>query len=97
ASKLARPKICYHWTVAEVQKWFKRHCSEYYALYAHYFSEHEINGKALVGLSQSSLLRLGITNAEHRDALCRQILKLRLKADIMEMREIQMRHRITSA
>ncbi|KAF2345352.1 Sterile alpha motif domain, partial [Trinorchestia longiramus] len=53
---------------------------------------HEINGKALVGLTQGALLRLGITKAEHRDALCRQILKLRLKADIMEMKEIQMRH-----
>ncbi|KAF2345350.1 hypothetical protein FHG87_023892, partial [Trinorchestia longiramus] len=38
-NKLARPKICYHWTVADVQKWFKRHCSEYYSLYAHNFSE----------------------------------------------------------
>ena len=57
-------------------------------------SQNEINGKALVGLSQGTLLRLGITNPEDRDAIWRQILKLRLKADIQEMKEIQMRSRL---
>lgn len=97
ANKLARPKPCYLWTTADVQKWFKRHCSEYFPLYAHNFSLHEINGKTLVGLSQGTLLRLGVTSAEHRDAIWRQILKLRLKADIQEMKEIQMRNRLSTA
>lgn len=36
--KFARPKPCYQWTTADVQKWFKRHCSEYFQLYSHLFS-----------------------------------------------------------
>ena len=28
-TKMARPKPVNLWTVADVQKWFKRHCGEY--------------------------------------------------------------------
>lgn len=28
-SKMARPKPVYLWTVGDVLKWYRRHCSEY--------------------------------------------------------------------
>ncbi|KAB7497462.1 Protein aveugle [Armadillidium nasatum] len=88
--KLARPKPCYLWTTAEVQKWLKRHCSEYFQNYSQLFIIHDISGKALVHMSEEALIRLGINNPNHREAVWREILKLRLKADIQEMKEIEM-------
>jgi len=93
ASKVTRPKPCYLWSTADVQKWLKRHCFEYYSTYSHVFMAQEVNGKVLVGLSQGSLARLGVVNPKHHDDIWRQILKLRLKLDIQEMKEIQMRAR----
>ncbi|XP_071552464.1 protein aveugle isoform X1 [Panulirus ornatus] len=88
--KLARPKPCYLWTTADVQKWFKRHCSEYFQLYSHLLIMHDIMGKALVRMTEGTLIRLGIRHPEHVEAIWREILKLRLKADIQEMKEIEM-------
>ena len=36
-SRAARPKPVYLWTVQDVQKWLRRHCSEYYPFYAEKF------------------------------------------------------------
>ncbi|KAG0717054.1 Protein aveugle [Chionoecetes opilio] len=88
--KLARPKPCYQWTTADVQKWFKRHCSDYFQQYGQLFASNDITGKALVRISEATLYRMGIKEPEHVDAILREILKLRLKADIQEMREIEM-------
>ncbi|KAK7086522.1 hypothetical protein SK128_012503 [Halocaridina rubra] len=92
--KLTRPKPCYLWSTADVQKWFKRHCSEYFQLYSHLLIHHDITGKALVRMTEGTLIRLGITHPEHLEAIWREILKLRLKADIQEMKEIEMSSRI---
>lgn len=81
------------WTVSDVVKWFCRHCSEYQQ-YSNLFSQHDINGKALRRATDDSLLRMGIENNEHRDAILREILKQRLKTDIMEIRELQMKNNI---
>lgn len=35
---------------------------------------------------------MGITNKDHREAIWREILKLRLKADIVEIRDLERRH-----
>lgn len=37
------------------------------------------------------LCRLGITDSVHREAIWRQILKIRLKTDIIEIRDLQFR------
>ena len=41
-------------------------------------------------MSEGTLIRLGITHPEHREAIWREILKLRLKADIQELKEIEL-------
>ncbi|XP_076033722.1 sterile alpha motif domain-containing protein aveugle isoform X2 [Oratosquilla oratoria] len=89
-AKVARPKPGYQWSTADVQKWLKRHCSEYFQFYSHLFIKHDITGKALVRMTEGTLIRLGISDPEHREAIWREILKLRLKADIQEMKEIEM-------
>lgn len=90
-AKTNRPKAVYSWSTADVQKWLHRHCSEYQS-YAVNFAVHEVTGRTLLRITDNSLLRLGITNAEHRDAIWREILKLQLKNDIMEIRDNQKRN-----
>nr|CAH7761553.1 unnamed protein product [Callosobruchus chinensis] len=87
-----RPKSVYSWNVTDVQKWLRRHCSDCYQLYAENFIQHDITGRTLLRINDNSLLRLGITNDVHREAIWRQILKLRLKTDIMEIRDMQRRN-----
>nr|CAG4652356.1 EOG090X0LJK [Triops cancriformis] len=87
----ARPKPVYLWTTQDVQKWFRRHCSDYYNLYSEYFLQHGICGRALVRMNDLSLERMGIKNYEHREEIWRQITKLRLKTDILEMRDMEKR------
>ncbi|CAH2044306.1 unnamed protein product, partial [Iphiclides podalirius] len=88
-TKATRPKAVYLWTEADVQKWLRRHCSDYYNLYWERFHEHDITGRALVRINDNTLLRMGITNKEHREAIWREILKLRLKTDIVEIRDLE--------
>ncbi len=32
--KATRPKPVYLWTTSDVQKWFRRHCSDFYTVYS---------------------------------------------------------------
>ena len=64
--KAQRPKPVTQWTAADVQKWLRRHCNEYYSLYSIKFLEQDITGRSLVRLTDNSLLRLEIVISEHR-------------------------------
>ncbi|XP_046990031.1 protein aveugle [Schistocerca americana] len=90
-NKTARPKPVYLWTVLDVQKWLRRHCSDYYPLYAEKFQQHDITGRSLIRINESTLIRLGIENAVHRQEIWREIAKLRLKTDIIEIRDLERR------
>lgn len=89
--KTARPKPVYLWTVVDVQKWFRRHCADY-IIYSELFSKHEITGRALLRITGDSLQRMGITNNRDREAIWREIVKQRLKTDIMEIRDLERMH-----
>ncbi|XP_063243491.1 protein aveugle isoform X2 [Bacillus rossius redtenbacheri] len=91
-SKSARPRPVYLWTVSEVQKWLRRHCSDYYPLYADNFLQHEITGRTLIRFSDTTLARLGVEDPRHRQEIWREITKLRLKTDIIEIRDLQRRN-----
>ncbi|XP_017777557.1 PREDICTED: protein aveugle [Nicrophorus vespilloides] len=84
-----KPKYVYLWTVLDVQRWFRRRCELYYPSYHQQFLNHEITGRALLRFNNDHLLRLGITNKEHREAIWEEILKLKLKNDIMDIRDLQ--------
>ncbi|XP_046444542.1 protein aveugle-like [Daphnia pulex] len=89
--KATRPKPVYLWTTSDVQKWFRRHCSDFYTVYSDLMIQHGICGRALLRMNDISLERLGIHNADHREEIWRQITKLRLKADILEMKDMERR------
>lgn len=80
----------YVWTVLDVQKWFKRFCNDYMQ-YVNLFGQHDITGRTLLRVTDNTLLRMGIKNTMHRDAIWREILKLKLKTDIIEIRDLQFR------
>ncbi|XP_050434255.1 protein aveugle [Adelges cooleyi] len=88
-SRAARPKVVYQWTVQDVQKWFRRHCYDYYVLYGDKFLQHEIIGRALIRINENQLYCMGITNPDHNQEICREILKLRLKTYILEFRDLE--------
>lgn len=61
----------------------------------HLFSvliQHEITGRALLRLNDNSLKRMGIQNNRDREAIWREIVKQRLKTDIMEIRDLEFMH-----
>ena len=43
ANNTQRPKNIQQWSVVDVQKWLRRHCGDYYHLYAESFLEQEVN------------------------------------------------------
>uniref|UniRef100_A0A1A9ZFR9 SAM domain-containing protein n=1 Tax=Glossina pallidipes TaxID=7398 RepID=A0A1A9ZFR9_GLOPL len=49
----------------------------------------EITGRALLRINDSSLQRMGIDNNCHRENIWREIVKQRLKTDIMEIRDME--------
>lgn len=88
-SEEIRPKPVFFWNNTDVMKWLKRHCGEYYDLYYQQFVDHEITGRSLVRMSDVGLQRMGISNSQHREDLCRIIFKLKLKSDILEMKDLE--------
>lgn len=84
-----RPKSIFFWNNADVMKWLQRHCNEFFNLYGQNFLDHEITGRSLIRLDDASLERIGIQDSKHRDELCRIILKLKLKSDILEIKDLE--------
>lgn len=89
ANTNARPKLVFFWTNAEVLKWLRRHCEEYHTLYASLFLENDITGRSLLRMNDSTLERMGIKEKAHREVICTEILKLKLKSDILELKDLQ--------
>jgi len=50
--------------------------------------QHDITGVALVRLTQTHLQNMGIAEAKHREDIYREIAKLRLKSDLLEIRNV---------
>uniref|UniRef100_A0A336MVQ8 CSON004858 protein n=1 Tax=Culicoides sonorensis TaxID=179676 RepID=A0A336MVQ8_CULSO len=91
-----RPRPVFLWSVNDVQKWFRRHCSEYAEDYAKLFLEHDITGRTLLRLTDDALYRMGIQNNEHRNAIYFEIAKQKLKEDILTIRDLELKYRVYS-
>ncbi|XP_030383508.1 protein aveugle isoform X2 [Scaptodrosophila lebanonensis] len=50
---------------------------------------HDITGRALLRITDITLQRMGITNNCDREAIWREIVKQRLKTDILEIRDME--------
>uniref|UniRef100_A0A182W284 SAM domain-containing protein n=1 Tax=Anopheles minimus TaxID=112268 RepID=A0A182W284_9DIPT len=93
--KTARPKPVYMWTVADTLKWLRRHCNERCAQYQELFQRHEITGRALLRITDElTLHRMGIHDEKDRDDILREIIKQRLKTDIMEIRDMELMNNV---
>lgn len=84
-----RPKHLSQWSDVEVLKWIKRHCEHFFNLYSEVFRLHGITGASLCRVTDSMLARLGIQQQEHRDELRRIILKLKLKSDMVRLKDLE--------
>ena len=51
------------------------------------------SGRSLVRLTDNSLLRLEIVITEHRQAILREISKLRLRSNILLLKDIEMKQK----
>ncbi|OQR67660.1 protein aveugle-like [Tropilaelaps mercedesae] len=87
--KKTRPVPVVLWKTVDVMKWLKRCCADHYQLYAHLFLEHDITGRSLVRINDISLEKMGIRDRNHRSELLREILKLKLKSDILEIKDLE--------
>ncbi|XP_022916775.1 protein aveugle [Onthophagus taurus] len=86
-----RPISIYAWSAADVRKWFARHCADYQK-YLGMFAQHEITGRSLLRITENTLLRIGIIDSDDRNAIWREILKLKLKTDIVEIKDMESRN-----
>ncbi|XP_065074445.1 protein aveugle [Ochlerotatus camptorhynchus] len=93
-TKTARPKPVYLWTVADTIKWLRRHCSEQCGKYSDLFQKHEITGRALLRITDNSLYRMGIVDDKDREDILREMIKQRLKTDIMEIRDMELMNNV---
>ncbi|XP_063710148.1 protein aveugle [Culicoides brevitarsis] len=100
----ARPRSVFLWTVSDVQKWFRRHCGDSGASgaafpveeYAKLFADNDITGRTLLRMTDDSLYRMGIHNNEHRNAIYYEVLKQKLKEDILTIRDLELKYRVYS-
>uniref|UniRef100_A0A182UA53 SAM domain-containing protein n=1 Tax=Anopheles melas TaxID=34690 RepID=A0A182UA53_9DIPT len=93
--KMARPKPVYMWTVADTLKWLWRHCNERCVKYQELFQRHEITGRALLRITdEQTLYRMGIHDEKDRSDILREIIKQRLKTDIMEIRDMELMNNV---
>lgn len=84
-----KPKHLSQWSNSDVIKWLKRHCEHFYEQYGDKFLEHEITGRSLCRVTDYMLLRMGIELQDHRDELRRIIMKLKLKSDMVKLRDLE--------
>lgn len=84
-----KPKHLSQWTNTDVIKWLKRHCEHFYEQYGELFQEHEITGRTLCRINDNMLERMGIVLQDHRDELRRIIMKLKLKSDMVKLKDME--------
>lgn len=84
-----KPKHLSQWSNADVIKWLKRHCEHFYEQYGNLFLEHEITGRSLCRITDNMLERMGIEQQDHRDELRRIIMKLKLKSDMVKLKDLE--------
>lgn len=76
----------YFWSVKDVGRWLKKNMPEMAEMYLPMFLYHEISGRIFVHLNDDKLKLMGIENEEHREAIVREVLKLKLSRDVHEFK-----------
>ncbi|KAK7489080.1 hypothetical protein BaRGS_00019741 [Batillaria attramentaria] len=86
-----KPKPLHFWTSADVNKWWRKHGGLCYQLYGDLLTEHDVGGRTLIRMNEIKLEKIGITNVEHRHELMQHILRLRLKHEMAELKNLEQR------
>ncbi|XP_005094646.1 sterile alpha motif domain-containing protein 12 [Aplysia californica] len=86
-----KPKPLYFWSTADVNKWLRKHGGLYYELYGELLSKHEVTGRTLIRMTDIKLEKIGILDATHRHDLMQFILRLRLKHEMSDLRNLNQR------
>ncbi|KAK7101254.1 uncharacterized protein [Littorina saxatilis] len=86
-----KPKPLYFWTSADVNKWWRKHGGLCYQLYGDLLTEHDVGGRTLIRMNDIKLEKIGITNVEHRYELMQHILRLRLKHEMADLKNLDQR------
>lgn len=86
-----KPKPLYFWTSADVNKWWRKHGGLCYQLYGDLLTEHDVGGRTLIRMNEIKLEKIGITNPEHRHELMQHILRLRLKHEMADLKNLDQR------
>ncbi|XP_021946373.1 protein aveugle [Folsomia candida] len=84
-----RPRPPALWTVSECKLWLARHCGDLGVQYSELFMENNVNGRSLLRMNSAALERMGILDERHRQDIWREIIKLKLKSDILEIRDLE--------
>ncbi|CAL8099456.1 unnamed protein product [Orchesella dallaii] len=84
-----RPRPPALWTVNECKLWLGRHCGDLGVQYSELFHQNNVNGRGLLRMNSVALERMGISNAVHRQEIWREIIKLKLKSDVLELRDLE--------
>lgn len=76
------------WTSADVNKWLKKHGGHCHDLYGELFLQQEVTGRTLIRLNEIKLEKIGINNPQHRQELMHYILKLRLRHESTDLKNL---------
>ncbi|WAR22867.1 SAM12-like protein [Mya arenaria] len=87
----SKTKPLYFWTSADVNKWLKKHGGHCHELYGQLFLEQEVTGRSLIRLTEYKLEKIGILNLQHRQELMHYVLKLRLKHEGTDLKNLDQR------
>lgn len=84
----SKTKPLYFWTSADVNKWLKKHGGHCHELYGDLLLQEEVTGRTLIRINEIKLEKIGITNPQHRQELMQCILKLRLKHEAVDLKNL---------
>lgn len=87
----SKTKPLYFWTSADVNKWLKKHGGHCHELYGELFLQQEVTGRTLIRLTEFKLEKIGITNPQHRQELMHYVLKLRLRHESTDLKNLDQR------
>ncbi|XP_046374747.1 protein aveugle-like isoform X2 [Haliotis rufescens] len=83
-----KAKPLYFWSSADVNKWLRKHGGQCFDLYGELFSEHDVTGRTLIRMNEIKLEKIGITSNDHRKDLMQHILRLRLKHELTDLKNL---------
>ncbi|XP_071165998.1 protein aveugle-like [Mytilus edulis] len=84
-----KTKPLYFWNSFDVNKWLKKYGGKYFELYGDLLLSQEITGRTLIRMNDIKLERLGITSADHRREIIQHILRLRLKHEAIDLKNLE--------